>query len=70
MPLAAVSEELFLITYQRNGLLQRDNWFEQREQAQNHYHYLQQLFPDSQVQLHVIPYSQPEPASSRHYLEL
>ncbi|HEY9841727.1 MAG TPA: hypothetical protein V6D23_14785 [Candidatus Obscuribacterales bacterium] len=48
-------EELFLITYHQDGLLRRDSWFHQPEPAQRHFAYLQGLFPDSRVQLHVIP---------------
>ncbi len=49
------SEDLFLITYQREGLIRRDSWFHQPDEAQRHVAYLQNLFPEAQVQLHVIP---------------
>ncbi|PKL74965.1 MAG: hypothetical protein CVV27_17820 [Candidatus Melainabacteria bacterium HGW-Melainabacteria-1] len=55
--MSAAPQELFLITYLRDGLLRRDRWFHQPEEAQHHLSYLQQLFPDAGVKLHVIPYS-------------
>lgn len=49
------SSEVFLITYQRQGLVHRDRYFDEYQQAKGHYDYLNQLFPDAQVQLHSIP---------------
>lgn len=49
-----IQEQVFLITYQQNGLLMRDRFFEEAEPAQQHLNYLQRLFPESQVQLHVL----------------
>lgn len=49
-----IQEQVFLITYQQNGLLMRDRFFEEAEPARQHLNYLQHLFPDSQVQLHVL----------------
>lgn len=49
-----IQEQVFLITYQQNGLLMRDRFFEEAEPARQQLNYLQHLFPDSQVQLHVL----------------
>lgn len=48
-------EELFLITYTQNGLMRRDSWFHQPDDARRHCDYLQKLFPEAGVRLHVIP---------------
>ena len=51
----ANQSEVFLITYQREGLVHRDSWFEDYPQAKGHFDYLSHLFPESRVQLHSIP---------------
>lgn len=64
------SEDLFLITYQRDGLIRRDSWFHQPDEAHRHVAYLQNLFPEAQVQLHVIPVGVMTPAAhASRYLE-
>lgn len=73
--MSAAAEELFLITYQQNGLLRRDSWFHQLEAARHHFAYLRNLFPDAGVQLHVIPVAVPALAEAApadgpwHFLE-
>lgn len=49
-----IQEQVYLITYQQNGLLMRDRFFNEAESAQRHLNYLQRLFPDSGVELHVL----------------
>ena len=61
--LSLSSEELFLITYDQNGLMRRDSWFHQPEAARRHFDYLQKLFPDAGVRLHVIPLEHAQPAA-------
>lgn len=56
------TEELFLITYDQNGLMRRDSWFHQPDDARRHFDYLQKLFPDAGVRLHVIPVEHAQPA--------
>lgn len=47
-------EILFLITYFQDGLLRRDSYYHEADAAHKHFLYLQNLFPDAQVQLHAI----------------
>lgn len=69
--MSPTSEDLFLITYHRDGLMHRDSWFHQPDDARRHVAYLQDLFPEARVQLHVIPVGvQPPPAPDLwQYLE-
>lgn len=64
-------EELFLITYHQNGLMRRDSWFQQAEEAHRHFANLKALFPESGVQLHVIPFDTPAISEPNpwHFLE-
>ena len=58
------SEEIFMVTYFQDGLIQRDSVYTERHVAESHWAYLQRSFPDADVQLHVIPICAPAPNTS------
>jgi hypothetical protein len=57
-------EQVFLITYHQNGLLMRDRYFEEAEPAHKHFAYLNRLFPEAQVELHILAIHQRKTVNS------